>query len=140
MKILFLCVANSARSQIAEGLAKKIFNGHDIWIESAGSIPSGSVNSFALKVMKEVDIDLSTHHSKSWDQLSPEFFIDLDYVITLCAEEICPTIATKAKKYHWGMPDPANMGANDHERHEAFAQTRNAIQLKLEQFKLELFS
>src|SRR5688500_11124632 len=109
MKILFLCVANSARSQIAEGLAREIL-GDDVEIQSAGSVPSGQVNPFAIQVLKEKGIDISSHYSKSWNDLPARFFADLDYVITLCAEEICPTIPVKAKKLHWGLPDPASAG------------------------------
>ena len=102
MKILFLCIANSARSQIAEGLARIIL-GPSAEIESAGSKPSGKLNPFAIQVMKEINIDISGHHSKSCDDLPSMFFIDLDYVITLCAEEICPTTAVKSKKLYWGL-------------------------------------
>lgn len=125
MKILFLCVANSARSQIAEGLAKNIF-GEQAKIESAGSEPSGKVNPFAIQVLKEVGIDISQNKSKSWNVLSSQFFADLDYVITLCAEEVCPTILTKAKKLHWGMPDPKNL--------EDFREVRDALLRQLTEF------
>lgn len=125
MKILFLCVANSARSQIAEGLAKNIF-GEQAKIESAGSEPSGKVNPFAIQVLKEVGIDISQNKSKSWNVLSSQFFADLDYVITLCAEEVCPTILTKAKKLHWGMPDPKNL--------EDFREVRDALLCQLTEF------
>lgn len=90
MKILFLCVANSARSQIAEGLAKELF-GARAEIESAGSMPSGKVQPWAVEVLKEDGIDISRNFSKSFEHISPKFVVGLDYVITLCAEEICPT-------------------------------------------------
>ncbi|MBY0472631.1 arsenate reductase ArsC [bacterium] len=134
MKILFLCVANSTRSQLAEGLARKIL-GPEAEIQSAGSEPSGKVNPFAIQAMKEIGIDISGHHSKSWDDLPPKFFIGLDYVITLCAEEICPTIAVKSKKLHWDLPDPAGQGSIDAERLEAFRKTREEIKRRLEEFK-----
>lgn len=137
MKILFLCVANSARSQIAEGLARSIF-GDAVTVASAGSEPSGKVNPFAIEVMKEVGIDMSKHYSKSWDDLSPQFFVNLDYVITLCAEEVCPTLSVKSKKLHWGMPDPASAGNSDAERLDAFRRARNRIKVQLEAFKTSL--
>ncbi len=134
MKILFLCVANSARSQMAEGLAKKIL-GTKAEIQSAGSEPSGKVNPFAIQALKEVGIDLSSHTSKSWNDLPSHFMSALDFVITLCAEEICPVIHSNAKKLYWGMPDPASAGQTDAERAEAFRRARDSIREKLERFR-----
>lgn len=105
MNILFMCVANSARSQLAEGLARQIFP--DAQVQSAGSHP-GKLNSFAVLVMKEIGLDISAQYSKSVDALSDKFLTELDYVITLCAEEVCPVIISKAKKLHWPLPDPAS--------------------------------
>lgn len=133
MKILFMCVANSARSQLAEGLAKSIFP--DAEIQSAGSHP-GKLNPFAVKVMNEIGIDISKHYSKSTDDLSPKFIVDLDYVITLCAEEVCPIMVSKAKKLHWPLPDPAGSGS-DSQITERFRRTRDEIRSRLEAFKKE---
>lgn len=135
MKLLFLCVANSARSQLAEGLAREIF-GPDVEIESAGSSPSGTVQPWAVKVLAEQGLDISKNFSKSYTQLSPRFFAGLDYVITLCAEEICPTLPTKAKRLHWPIKDPA--GAPEAEKQKAFQQARDLIREKLTQFKSEI--
>ena len=132
MNILFLCVANSARSQMAEGLAKNIL-GDKIKIESAGSEPSGKVHEDAIKVMSELEIDISKNTSKFYDDLSVSFLINLDYVITLCAEEVCPTMASNAKKIHWGMPDPA--AATGSERLDSFRITRDKIKEKIVEFK-----
>lgn len=137
MKILFLCVANSARSQMAEGLARSIL-GEGVTIASAGSEPSGKVSPFAVEAMKEIGIDISGHYSKSWDHLPPDMFINLDYVVTLCAEEICPTISVKSQKLHWALPDPAKAGATDSERLEAFRHTRDEIKKRLEEVKEKL--
>lgn len=130
-KILFMCVANSARSQLAHGLAKDIFK-YIAEIESAGSKPA-KVNPLAIEAMEEIGLDISSHYSKSVDDLKPEFVQGLDYVITLCAEEVCPMIISKAKKLHWPMPDPAGQGI------EAFRTTREAIKAKLIAFKSEAF-
>ncbi len=127
MKILFMCVANSARSQLAEGLAIEIFPQAEI--QSAGSHP-GKLNPYAIKVMGEIGIDISRHHSKSVDDLSPEFIAALDYVITLCAEEVCPTMVSKAKKLHWPFPDPTGAGT-EVELLERFRNTRDGIKAKL---------
>jgi len=137
VNILFMCVANSARSQLAEGLAKKLF-GPNTKIESAGSQPS-KVNPFAVQAMKEIGIDLSKHYSKSYDQLTPGFIVQLDYVITLCAEEVCPSLVTqRAKKLHWPLPDPAGKGGSDEEQLSRFRETRDAITGKLQDFAKEV--
>ena len=83
--ILFLCVANSARSQMAEGLARAKF-GERVRVQSAGSEPS-HVNPLAIDALREVGIDISSHRSKSVDTIDPS---SVDLVITLCAEEVCP--------------------------------------------------
>jgi arsenate reductase len=130
--ILFLCVANSARSQIAEGLAKSVF-GENAVIESAGSEPSGKVQPWAIEILKEDKIDISKHWSKSTAQLPAAFLANLDYVITLCAEEVCPTLPSKAKRLHWPIQDPAS--APESEKPAAFRKAKNEILQKLESFR-----
>jgi arsenate reductase (thioredoxin) len=136
MKLLFMCVANSARSQLAEGLAKKIF-GPQMEIESAGSKPS-RMNPFAAEALQEVGIDPSQQYSKSVDDLPAKFVSELDFVITLCAEEVCPVIISKAKKLHWPLPDPAGHAGSDAEQLARFRQTRALLQDHLEKFKRSL--
>jgi len=135
MKILFLCVANSARSQLAEGLARSLF-GDKVDVRSAGSEPSGKVQPWAIEVLKEEGIDISKHWSKSFDQLSPGFIVNLAYVITLCAEEVCPTMVSKAQRLHWPIPDPAR--ASESDKPEAFRAATKEIRAKLENFGREL--
>jgi len=135
LHILFMCVANSARSQMAEGLARHLF-GPSAVIESAGSHPS-NVNPFAIQAMKEIGIDLSRHYSKSVDSLSPKFIVSLDYVITLCAEEVCPMMVSKAKKLHWPLHDPAGKGGSDEDQLNRFRQTRDELKVRIEKFKTE---
>ena len=135
MKILFMCVANSARSQIAEGLAKQIF-GSNAEIESAGSQPT-KVNPFAIQVLKESEIDISRHFSKSFEQLSPRFIVQLDYVITLCAEEVCPRMTSRAENIHWPFQDPAGKPGTDEEQLQRFRKTRDEIAAKLMDFGRE---
>ena len=136
--ILFLCVANSARSQLAEGLAKSVF-GENAEIQSAGSRP-GKLNPFAIKVMQEIGIDISMHYSKSIDDLSPTFVIALDYIITLCAEELCPTmVAPNAKKLHCPFADPATPESlSNVEMLEQFRETRDGILASLKKFQAEV--
>ena len=100
--ILFLCVANSARSQLAEGLARHLFPG--CRIQSAGSRP-GRVNPYAIEVLAEQGIDAKAHTSKSVQDIDPW---TVDLVITLCAEEVCPAFLGKAERLHWPIPDPAS--------------------------------
>lgn len=137
MKILFMCVANSARSQLAEGLARQFFP--EAEIQSAGSHP-GKLNPFAVQVMKEDGVDISKHYSKSVDELSPKFIVGLDYIITLCAEEVCPTmVAQNAKKLHWPFPDPASKEPlPDDEMLKRFRKARDNIRARLIEFKTEL--
>lgn len=136
MKILFMCVANSARSQLAEGLARAVFP--DAEIESAGSHP-GKLNPYAVTVMKEIGINISKHYSKSVDDLSPKFLAGLDYVTILCAEEVCPMLISKAKKLHWPHPDPATKEPiSEAEALRRFREARDAILRKLEEFKGQL--
>jgi len=131
-----MCVANSARSQLAEALAKVVL-GPQYEIESAGSSPS-TVNPLGIEVLQEMDIDITNNIAKELNDLSQQFLKDLDYVITLCAEEVCPTVLSKAEKLHWPLPDPVGKGEEnlDQERWR-FRQTRDEIKRKLILFKNE---
>jgi arsenate reductase (thioredoxin) len=133
--ILFLCVANSARSQMAEGLARRMF-GDRAMIQSAGSQPS-RVNPYAIEVMRELGVDLAGHASKSVDAIDAA---TVDLVITLCAEEVCPVFFTGARRLHWPIPDPASTDptlARD-QLLQRFRASRDAIRPKLEQLAGEL--
>jgi arsenate reductase len=133
--ILFLCVANSARSQLAEGLAKSIF-GSAATVESAGSEPSGKVQPWAIEILKEDEIDISKNWSKSTDQLPKQFLANLDYVITLCAEEVCPMLPSRAKRLHWPIQDPAS--SPESEKKSAFLRAKNEIKERLISFKSDI--
>jgi arsenate reductase len=133
--ILFLCVANSARSQMAEGLARKMFPGFRI--QSAGSIPS-RVNPYAIEVLAELGIDASAHTSKSVQDIDPK---SVDLVITLCAEEVCPLFLGKAERIHWPIPDPASddPSLTADQMRERFRAGRDEIKRRLEDLKTERF-
>ena len=133
--ILFLCVANSARSQMAEGLARSIF-GSRVRVQSAGSKPS-RVNPYAIEVMKEVGIDLDTHESKSVDTIDPT---TVDLVITLCAEEVCPVFLGHVRRLHWPVPDPASdePTSTPDELRARFRTARDQIRTRLEVLAAEL--
>jgi arsenate reductase len=118
MNILFLCVANSARSQMAEGLARKLLPDHTI--QSAGSRAS-FVNPLAVQAMKEIGIDISKHKSKGVDEID---LSKIDLVITLCAEEVCPVMPVNSRRLHWPFPDP---GMDP----KLFAMVRDGITKKL---------
>ena len=136
MNILFLCVGNSARSQIAEGLAKKMF-GDDHDIQSAGSDPLGFVHIEAIEVMNNIGIDISNFVSKSIVDLEPTFMNNLDFVITLCAEEVCPVLSTKAKALRWMHEDPANEKFIEIESKLAFKKVRDNIYNLLKKFMID---
>jgi arsenate reductase len=136
MNILFLCVANSARSQIAEGLAKAML-GSNHNIQSAGSIPSGKVHPGAIEALDNIGIDISHHKSKAIDDLEYEFIENLDFVITLCAEEVCPVIPSNAVSLHWLNEDPANDSFNEIQIKMAFEKTRNNIYQLLKKFMID---
>lgn len=125
-KILFLCVANSARSQMAEGLARK-YLGSENTIQSAGS-QATEVNPLAIEVMKELEIDISHQKSKSVETIDPG---SVDLVITLCEEEVCPTILVDCEKRHWPFPDPGNSLSS-------FRDVRIMIEEKIQSLASEL--
>ena len=127
--VLFLCVANSARSQMAEGLARDLF-GDDVRVQSAGSQPS-RVNPYAIRAMAELGIDLASQRSKSVDTIAAD---SVDLVITLCAEEVCPVFLSNAPRLHWPLKDPARKheDLSDDERLQCFRVARDQIRKRLE--------
>ena len=131
MKLLFLCVANSARSQMAEGLARHIL-GSKAEVISAGSAPT-KPNPYAIEAMADRGIDITTHTSKSFDSLDAAAF---DYVITLCAEEICPYLPGKTQRLHWPTDDPANSDPSltPQDFRRRFAAARDEIEARIRAF------
>jgi arsenate reductase (thioredoxin) len=127
--LLFLCVANSSRSQMAEGLARKLF-GARLTVLSAGSEPS-QVNPYAVEVMREVGVDLTTHVAKSVQTIDPA---TIGTVITLCAEQVCPLFLGKARRLHWPIQDPAsqNPSLTRDEMLARFRTARDQLQTRLE--------
>jgi len=107
-KVLFACVENSCRSQMAEGFAN--IHGTNILMPfSAGSKASGEVNNKAVAAMEEIGYDLTEHKSKGLDEFSD---LKFDYLITLGCNDKCPNIETKLRK-EWDIPDPKNMNLED---------------------------
>ena len=120
--IVFLCVANSARSQMAEGLARARAGGWRVF--SAGSNP-GRLSSTAVEAMREMGIDISAQYSKGLDDVP---LAEADLMVTLCAEEVCPVVpAGRAKRLHWPLPDPAAATGDPGARLERFRAVRDEL-------------
>jgi arsenate reductase len=124
--VLFLCVANSARSQMAEGIARALAP-RDLKFSSAGSSPS-QLNPLAVAALAEIGIDISGHRSKPVDEIPPG---DVDVVVTLCAEEVCPVFLGSALRVHWGLPDPAAASGDEAARLRAFRGVRDELRRRL---------
>ncbi|OGC80092.1 MAG: hypothetical protein A2W07_07830 [candidate division Zixibacteria bacterium RBG_16_43_9] len=122
-KILFVCIENSCRSQMAEGFAK--FYGKDkIEAFSAGSNPSGKVNELAIEVMKEKGINISGQESKGFKDLPYESF---DFVITMGCGDVCPFVPAK-QRIEWQIEDPKG------ESKEKYREVRDKIEEKIKKF------
>ncbi len=102
--VLFLCVANSARSQMAEGLARALAPEGYRFL-SAGSEP-GQLNPVAVEALREEGIDISRHRAKGLDAIPLE---EVDVIVTLCAEEVCPIVPSNVRRLHWPLPDPTGL-------------------------------
>ena len=127
IKILFLCTGNSCRSQMAEGLANA-FKGDEVEAWSAG-VETHGLNPYAVSVMKELGIDITSHKSKLVADL-PE--IDFDYVITVCghANENCPFFPGEVKRVHAGFDDPPTLAkdvSTEPEKLEIYRRVRDEI-------------
>lgn len=125
--VLFLCVANSARSQMAEGLLRHL-GGDDLEVHSAG-LTATSVRPEAVDVMREIEIDISAQRSKSVDTYAGRPF---DLVVTTCdeAKEACPLFPSAKRMLHWGIPDPT--GETGEGRMRAFRAARDQLKKLIE--------
>ena len=132
LRVLFLCVHNSARSQIAEGLMRALAS-ERVQAFSAGSEPA-FVHPLARRVLEERGIDASHQRSKSVNEFANERF---DYVITLCAEEVCPIFLGATHKLHWALPDPAATPGSEAEKLDAFRRTADEVERRLRHFLAE---
>ena len=103
-------------------------------IESAGSIPTGKINPNAVWAMNEIGIDISSQYSKSIEDLEKSFMDNLDFVITLCAEEVCQILSNNAKKIHWMNEDPANVNFSDAQSKAAFIKVRDNLYNLIKKF------
>ena len=121
-KVLFVCVENSCRSQMAEGFARK-YGGDEFEVFSAGSKPSGIVNPDAIKVMKEAGINISGQSSKGFESLPYHKF---DYIVTMGCQDTCPYFPAQ-KKVEWQIEDPKGKGL------EVFRKVRDEIGKKVKE-------
>ena len=124
--LLFMCVANSARSQMAEGLARE-FAPAALEVASAGSAPT-QLNPYAKRALDELGIDIGGALCKRVDALDSA---RVRTVITLCAEEVCPTFAGDVERLHWPLPDPAAAKGTDAEILASFRDVRDELQRRL---------
>ena len=136
--ILILCTGNSCRSHLAEGILRAATGGR-INVASAGSQPAGHVHPIAVEVMKEIDIDISTHTSK---HLNEFLECDIHTVITVCgnADSECPVFPGQACKYHWPFEDPAQAEGSDEEKRAIFRRVRDEIREKFKAYARELLA
>lgn len=138
--VLIICTGNSARSVLCEGMLKHLAAklGKSVKAYSAGSAPSGRINTFAIEALRSAGIDTRSFRSKSWDEFSCFGAPPLSIVITVCdsaAAEPCPVFfggpGDPPVKVHWGYPDPSNAEGGDEEKRRAFELTRQAIGYRL---------
>ena len=109
LRLLFVCVENSNRSQMAEAFAR-IEGGARVEAVSAGSRPSGRINPKAVRFMQELGYDLGTHRSKSLEEIGSEPF---DAVVTMGCGDACPWVPAK-QHVDWALPDPREMDDDDY--------------------------
>ena len=121
-RVLFVCVENSNRSQMAEAFAR-IHGGAEVEAHSAGSRPSGRVNPKAVAAMKEVGYDLTTHHSKGLDGFNGQEF---DAAVTMGCGDECPLVLAKTR-VDWQIPDPKDLPP------ERFNEVRDLIERKVKE-------
>jgi protein-tyrosine-phosphatase len=127
-KILFVCIENSNRSQMSQAFASML-GGEKVEAHSAGSYPSGKINPKAVTAMKELGYDLTTHHSKSLDEVKQ--FAPFDAVVTMGCGDACPWMPAK-QFIDWQIPDPKNMDETD------FRNVRDMIRDNVKELMISL--
>ena len=123
--ILFLCVMNSARSQLGEGIGR-FLAAEGVKVSSAGSGPS-EVRPEAIRVLDEVGVDIRSHRSKGFEDVEGP----VDLVVTLCQDEVCPAWLETKLRVHWGLPDPARPSAPEAKRMSDFRDVRDELRSRL---------
>ncbi|MGV3774551.1 MAG: arsenate reductase ArsC [Verrucomicrobiales bacterium] len=130
--ILILCTGNSCRSHLAEGILRHAA-GVTLNVASAGSKPAGYVHPLAIKVMAEIGIDISHHHSKHMNEFLNQ---NVETVITVCgnADQACPIFLGQSNRHHWGFDDPAHAEGTDEQKLAVFRRVRNEIRRVFEAY------
>jgi arsenate reductase len=130
--VLILCTGNSCRSHLAEGLLRAAA-GDLFEVASAGSNPAGYVHPLSVEVMKEIGIDISSHHSKHLQEFLSR---DVETVITVCgnADQACPMFPGQMNRHHWGFDDPAHATGTDEQRLGVFRRVRDEIKRVFEAY------
>ena len=130
--ILVLCTGNSCRSHLAEGILRAAL-GSSYRVASAGSNPAGYVHPLAIKVMAEIGLDISDHHSKHLDEFLDG---DVETVITVCgnAGQVCPVFPGQMNRHHWGFDDPAHAAGREDEQLLVFRRVRDEIRRVFEAY------
>ncbi len=134
--VLFLCTGNSARSILAEAYLNSAGKGR-FKAYSAGSKPGGTVNPFALALLKEKGIDAAGARSKSWDEFAGPGAPRMDYIFTVCdnaAAEPCPIWPGHPATAHWGVDDPAAAEGPDERKRAAFQKAFAELSAKIDRF------
>lgn len=140
IKVLFVCIHNSARSQMAEAFLKQL-GGDDFDVESAGLQP-GELNPYVVRVMQEIGTDISKNKAKDVFEFYKQgkFF---SYVITVCDEasaERCPIFPGHTVRMHWSFTDPSTLQGTDDEKLRAIRKIRDNVKVKVENWVKELRS
>lgn len=133
-KVMFLCTANSCRSQIAEGFAKEMYKGV-MEVYSAGLMSAG-VHKKAIAVMKELGIDISGQRSKTIDK---SLLREMDFVVTLCnnADDLCPSTSPETRRIYWPIKDPVGTSGTEEEIMDEFRRARDEINERVKKLKDE---
>lgn len=128
-RVLFLCTHNSARSQMAEGLLRRL-GGDRFEVASAGT-EATRVRPLAIRAMAELGVDISGHESKTLDRYLDQSF---DFVVTVCdeANETCPAFPGATRSLHWSLPDPSRATGTEEERLAVYRSVRDEIRRRIE--------
>lgn len=141
--VLFLCTGNSARSIIAESILNRLGRGRFAAL-SAGSLPAGEVNPYAVALLRKLDYPTAELRSKSWDEFAGGDGPDLHFVFTVCdnaARDVCPVWPGQPMTAHWGVPDPAAVEGTTAEIAAAFRDSYRMLERRIDIFvKLPLAS
>ncbi|MBI1178834.1 arsenate reductase ArsC [bacterium] len=130
--VLILCTGNSCRSHMAEGILRHAA-GDILDVQSAGSKPAGYVHPQAVRVMKEIGMNISGHQSKHMNEFLSR---DVETVITVCgnADQACPVFPGQVNRHHWGFDDPAHAAGNEDEVLGVFRRVRDEIRRVFEAY------